>query len=213
MFITVEGIEGSGKTCLLEKLEQCLSAAKVDYLKTREPGSSWLGTALRPLLLQSGNQLEPAAELFMFLADRAQHVAEVIRPALAKGQVVLCDRYIDSTMAYQGYGRNLNRSLLADLNKLASSNLVPDLTLLLDLPAEQGLTRARLRNAQTDLEEAEGRFEDEQLDFHRRVRQGFLELAAANPRFVVLDAQCAKTKLADLAWQAVLAKNPQLGQA
>jgi len=212
MFITLEGIEGSGKTILLENLERHFKESGIAYMKTREPGSSWLGKSIRPLLLQSGNQLAPTAELFLFLADRTQHVEDVIRPALEAKKLVICDRYIDSTHAYQGYGRNFDHELLSRFNELASQNLLPDLTLLLDLPVEIGLHRARLRNTQAgSLDQDEGRFEEESLDFHRRVRQGFLDLARVCPRFVILDATQDPLKVGEQAWQAIKVKQAGSG--
>lgn len=207
MFLTVEGVEGSGKSTLLGALAARLEAEGHAVLRTREPGGSVLGTRLRPLLLNAGQALEPEAELFLFLADRAQHVAEAIRPALDAGTLVLCDRYADSTIAYQGYGRGMDLDRLHALNDFATGGLRPDLTLLLDLPAETGLRRAMRRNAATGLCQAEGRFESETLAFHERIRQGFLDLARRHPaRFCVLDALHAPSALAEQAWAAARAR-------
>ena len=189
MFITLEGIEGSGKSSVIADLAEFLRESGRDVLLTREPGGCALGTALRAHLLDARNTgLAPAAELFLYLADRAQHVREVIAPALKAGKVVLCDRYTDSTLAYQGYGRGHEVERLRSLNAFASGGLQPDLTLLLDLPAETGLARARARNELEGKVEAEGRFEAEDLAFHQRVRAGFLDLARHEPkRFLVVN--------------------------
>nr|WP_246198211.1 dTMP kinase [Solidesulfovibrio aerotolerans] len=175
---------------------------------TRQPGGCELGRTLRAILLsQKSSNLDDRAELFLYLADRAQHVAEVVRPALAAGQVVVCDRYVDSTVAYQGYGRGLDVALLTQLNEVAVAGLQPDLTLLLDLDAATGLTRAVARNDASGLAQSEGRFEAEHLDFHTRVRQGYLALAAAQPaRFVIIDAAPDPDYVAQAVWQAVAAR-------
>ncbi|WP_298068116.1 dTMP kinase [uncultured Mailhella sp.] len=190
MFLTVEGGEGAGKSTLIRLLAEALKARGLTCLCTREPGGCPLGLQIRPLLLQRAQTMNNRAELLLFLADRAQHVAEVIRPALERGEWVLCDRYSDSTIAYQGCGRGMDKDALQRLNDWASGGLWPDLTLLLDLPAEEGLARARARNGLTHREESEGRFESEALAFHQRIRQGFLERAARWPeRFCILDAR------------------------
>jgi len=200
MFITLEGIEGSGKSTLISQLYARLRNQGRSVLCTREPGGSALGTQLRPLLLTEGQKLDPHAELFLFLADRAQHLAEVIRPALAAGVWVLCDRYADSTIAYQGYGRGMDPEELQRLNEVAISGLWPDITLLLDLSAQEGLRRALARNELLSRSQTEGRFEAEDPAFHERVRQGFLHRAALSPRrFRILDATLPPEKLADQA--------------
>ena len=190
MFISFEGTEGVGKTTLIRKMHQYFEQQGKQVLLTREPGGCPLGEALRAQLLDMRNAgITPEAELFLYLADRAQHVHEVIAPALQAGKVVLCDRYSDSTLAYKGYGRGRDAALLRSLNEVASGGLKPDLTLLLDLPATGGLTRARARNVLENKVETEGRFEAEDLAFHCRVREGFLELARQEPaRFAVIDA-------------------------
>ncbi|MCH5276985.1 MAG: dTMP kinase [Desulfovibrionaceae bacterium] len=204
MFLTVEGVEGSGKSTLLTALAVRLEARGTTVLRTREPGGCPLGARLRPLLLSADWTPDPNAELFLFLADRAQHVAEVIRPALAAGAHVLCDRYADSTIAYQGYGRGMDLEWLQRLNDCATGGLWPDLTLVLDLPAEAGLLRAARRNEAQGLSQTEGRFEAESLAFHERIRQGFLDRARRFPgRFRVLDAALPPPALADQAWAAL----------
>lgn len=188
-FITFEGIEGCGKTTQLQRLAAKLQATGEAVLITREPGGCAIADALRAILLDSANHaMAPTTELLLYAAARAQHVAEVIRPALEAGRIVLCDRFSDATLAYQGYGRGLDRELIGELNRVATGGLNPDLTLLLDFPAEEGLERARQRNAGSDGPD-EGRFEAEALPFHRRVRDGYLALAAAEDRFRVIDAR------------------------
>ncbi|GAB1255106.1 dTMP kinase [Desulfovibrio falkowii] len=190
MFVTFEGIEGAGKSTAIDYLSDYLQARGHDPVLTREPGGSALGRRLRALLLdvRTGG-LASRAELFLFLADRAQHVTEVIRPALEAGQVVLCDRFTDSTLAYQGYGRGLDTEYLRSLNTAATGGLEPDLTLLLDLPVRCGLERAGERNRSAGMVIAEGRFDSESLDFHERVRRGYRALAEEEPeRFAIIDA-------------------------
>lgn len=189
MFITFEGMEGSGKSTALDRLCDLLSKAGRPYVRTREPGGSELGTALRALLLDARHQVAPEAELFLYLADRAQHVAQVIRPALSVGSLVLSDRYADSTIVYQGYGRGLDVRRLHELNEIAVGGLWPVRTILFDVEPETGMRRARSRNAEQGTEVSEGRFEAEDLAFHRRVRQGYLAWAERHPeRFSILDA-------------------------
>ena len=183
-FVTFEGIEGSGKSTHLRHLGTHLRGLGRGVLETREPGGTPAGAALRRLLLDGDAlPLTPLAELFLYCADRTQHVDEVIRPALAAGQVVLCDRFSDSTIAYQGHGRGLDLEALRALDARARGGLRPSLTFLLDCPVDEGLRRARGRAGPGD------RFERETMAFHERVRAGFLALAAAEPdRFCVLDA-------------------------
>jgi dTMP kinase len=174
--ITFEGVEGAGKTTLAQHLADWLRAQGVSVRLTREPGGSALGKHLRPLLLHE--PLDAWAELFLFLADRRQHTLQVILPALEQGAWVLCDRYADSTLVYQGYGRGLDIALIRRLNALATGDLTPDLTVLIDLPVEDALARANAPN----------RFEAETLAFHTRIREGYRQLARAEPRrFLVLD--------------------------
>jgi dTMP kinase len=189
MFISFEGMEGSGKSTVLERLCAALDKRGASYLRTREPGGSELGKSLRALLLDAGQQVAPEAELFLYLADRAQHVRQVIRPNLEQGRLVLSDRYADSTIVYQGYGRELPVERLLEFNQLAAGGLWPDLTLLFDLEPRVGLARARARNAACGTEVSEGRFEAEALAFHQRVREGYLVWAGRFPgRFRIIDA-------------------------
>ena len=184
LFITFEGVEGSGKTTQIRLLARLLRKYRIPYLATREPGGSRLSTHLRRWILNRLEyKLRPETELFLFLADRAQHVKEVIEPALAAGKVVLCDRFTDSTLAYQGGGRGFATGLLQTLNAAATDGLKPDVTLLFDLPVQVGLKRAWRRGKGKD------RMEREKLDFHRRVRRAFLRAARMEKkRFVVVDA-------------------------
>jgi dTMP kinase len=190
MFVTFEGIEGCGKSTQAELLKRWLERAGFEVLLSKEPGGSGLGRSLRAILLdRSSEGISPQAELFLYLADRAQHVAEVLRTSLQKGAVVIVDRFADSTLVYQGYGRGIDLEELRRLNALAVQGLWPEMTILLDLPAEQGLSRARSRNTESGSSDREGRFEAEDLSFHERIRRGYLELATAEPeRFCMLDA-------------------------
>lgn len=190
MFITLEGMEGCGKSTQCALLVEHFTRLGFDVLRTLEPGGSVLGKELRRILLDPANSdLSPVSELFLYLADRAQHVGTVIRPALAQDRVVICDRFADSTVVYQGYGRGLEPSLLRQLNDTAVQGLWPDATVLLDLAPEQGLRRALTRNMRENKARTEGRFEAESLVFHTRVREGYLTWAALNrERFLVVDA-------------------------
>ena len=169
MFITLEGMEGCGKSTQCALLVEHFTRLGFDVLRTLEPGGSVLGKELRRILLDPANSdLSPVSELFLYLADRAQHVGTVIRPALAQDRVVICDRFADSTVVYQGYGRGLEPSLLRQLNDTAVQGLWPDATVLLDLAPEQGLRRALTRNMRENKARTEGRFEAESLAFHTR---------------------------------------------
>ena len=208
MFITVEGIEGAGKSTFVGLLEAELRKRGVPLVKTREPGGCALGKQIRPLLLNTLQNISGRAELFLFLADRAQHVADTIRPALEHGQWVLCDRYADSTIAYQGYGRGMEPDQLQMLNDYATGGLWPEITFLLDLSVEEGLGRALTRNGRKGLSQSEGRFEAEAIAFHERIRCGFLERAERWPeRFCVLDATCSPGTLIGLAMKRLKKMN------
>ncbi|MDP2848625.1 MAG: dTMP kinase [Humidesulfovibrio sp.] len=183
MFITFEGIEGTGKSTQIALLKTHLEKQGHRVIVTCEPGGSRIGAELRRVLLSLENRdLCARAELFLYLADRAQHVAQVVRPALESGQIVLCDRFADSTVAYQAFGRGLDAELLHSLNTLAVDGLWPDLTILLDLEPEIGLTRAVARNHAENKTVAEGRFEAESLAFHGRVRAGYQAWAKRFPQ-------------------------------
>jgi dTMP kinase len=188
LFITFEGGEGAGKTSQLQALRSHLRAVGRDVVETRDPGGTPIGKQIRSLLLDPATGgIAAVTELFLYEASRAQLVHEVIRPALAAGRIVLCDRFTDSTVAYQGYGRGLDLDLIARLNALAADGLSPDLTFLLDLEPEVGLTRAAQRG--TPRPEQHDRIEGEILGFHQRVRAGYRAIAAAEPdRVILLDA-------------------------
>ena len=184
MFITFEGPDGSGKSTQLRMLASALREEGRDIVTTREPGGTEIGDQIRAVIMNMKNKaMDPRTELLLFNASRAQLVEELIRPSLAAGKIILCDRYADSTMAYQGYGHGLDKDELRRLLNFATGGLKPDLTLLFDISAEAGLKR-RLSN-----HDEWNRMDDYALQFHERVRGGFLELAAADPeRWVVLDA-------------------------
>jgi len=184
MFITLEGPEGAGKTTQLRALAGFLRECGYDVITTREPGGTPIGDQIRGVLHDTANvAMSPTAEVLLYAASRAQLVAEVIRPALAAGRVVLCDRYADSTMAYQGYGRGLDRDTLDALTAIATGGLRPALTLLLDMDVARGLARRR------DEGEEMNRLDLETIEFHSRVRAGYLALAAAEPqRWVLINA-------------------------
>lgn len=190
MFITVEGIEGSGKTTQLPGIVRWLQDRGFAVTATREPGSTRLGRRIREILLDAAIEgMDPLAELMLYMADRAQHVAKVVRPALDAGGVVVCDRYADATFAYQGFGRGLDMGLLTALHRKVLNDLKPDLTLLFDLPVETGLKRAWAAVHAGDRDEAQTRFEKEAAVFHHRVRDGYLTLAKADPdRYEIIDA-------------------------
>jgi len=190
LFISFEGIEGCGKTTQVELLAEFLSQRDIPHRVTREPGGTRLGKLIRKMLLDpTHREMEPLTELFLYAADRAQHIAQVIRPSLESRQWLICDRFADATTAYQGYGRGQDRTFIQQLNQWATQGLWPHLSLLLDCPVEMGLERARRRIIDTALEGREDRFEQQDLDFHQTVREGYLELAAQNSaRFRILDA-------------------------
>ena len=182
-FITVEGIEGVGKTTNISYVQQVLQSAGHEVVLTREPGGTPLGEAIRGLLLDPHYiGMDPVCELQLMFAARAEHLAQVIRPAIAEDQWVLCDRFTDATYAYQGGGRGIDTTIIARLEQLVQGDFRPELTLLLDVPVEVGLARASGRSDPD-------RFEQEKVDFFERVRQAYLEMAAAQPhRYRVIDA-------------------------
>jgi dTMP kinase len=187
IFLSFEGIEGSGKSTQVALLADALRAHNHEVVVTREPGGTPRGQILRQMLLDpTGPPLAPRAELLMMLADRAQHVQEIIGPSLSANKVVITDRFVDSTTAYQGYGRGFDQVLLQQLNALACDGYLPVMTFLMDLPAAEGLQRALHRRGETATAD---HFEAESVAFHERVREGFLAIARAEPhRVQVLDA-------------------------
>lgn len=201
VFLAFEGGEGTGKTTQLRVLTDELAGRGLEVVVTYEPGDTPVGARLRDLLLDPATSVTAQTEALLYAADRAEHVANVIAPALARGAVVITDRYIDSSIAYQGYGRGLDVGEVTRASVWATGGLLPDLTLLLDLPPEDGLRRARGRGGRAD------RLEAEALDFHARVREAFLALAAADPaRYAVIDAQGAPDQVADAVRLAVYRK-------
>lgn len=187
-FITFEGIEGSGKTTQIRLVSESLRSRGVDHLLTREPGGTPAGDAIRSLALRPGVDLGAACEMFLYAAARAEHLARVIRPALDAGRLVLCDRYADATVAYQGHGRGLGRETVERLGAFEALAVRPDRTILLDLEPAAALARARRRDR--DAGAVETRFEAEDLAFHARVREGYLDSARREPdRIAVVDAR------------------------
>ncbi|MFH1037592.1 MAG: dTMP kinase [PVC group bacterium] len=190
-FITFEGGEGSGKSTQARLLAGYLKQAGRDVVATREPGGTEIGDEIRGILLNPElTEMGNVTELLLLAASRAQNVCERIRPALERGAVVICDRFIDSTLAYQGYGRKFDLKLLASLNRLATGGVTPDLTILLDLSPEIGLARAKALDKAGSKKGEGDRIEQEDIEFHRRLRKGFLELAEKEPeRFRMIPVQ------------------------
>ena len=198
VFITFEGIEGSGKSTQISRLLQHLANSGRPVTLTREPGGTSIGDQIRSILLDPANRmLDPSAELLLYAASRAQHLRDVILPALGAGRIVLCDRFSDATLAYQGYGRGLSIATIRELDRIVTAGLRPRLTVLLDLAAETGVLRARGRNTSQGLG-GEARFENEDLTFHDRVRNGYLELARQEPeRIRVVNAARTPEEIQD----------------
>lgn len=197
LFITFEGVEGCGKSTQAKALGRKLRREGIPTILTHEPGDTPLGKEIR-LILKKRRTNAPSAitELLLFAASRAQLVTEIIRPNLEEGKVVLCDRFADSTLAYQGYGRGIDLTTIETINALAIQGLKPDLIILLDLLPESGLARRQAKRFD--------RFEQEGLDFHRRVRDGYLKLATRDPKhWLVIDATLPKLKIAKIIWEKV----------
>lgn len=197
-FISLEGVEGSGKTTQAGFLEQYLISSGVKVLLTKEPGGTQLGVAIRDVLLWPGTKgVTPMAELLLYSADRAQHLAEQVLPALNEGVVVITDRFSDSTIAYQGYGRGIDQELLSSLDVLAAGGLRPDLTILFDLDVVTGLNRKKAAGACD-------RMECEDISFHQRVRVGFRDIASRAPaRFETVDASLPESEIRDIVCKIV----------
>lgn len=199
-FISFEGMEGSGKSTQVKRLAELLSERGVPVVSTWEPGGSRICNRIREILLNPDfDEMDGRAELLLYLASRAQHVAEVIKPALNQGSVVLCDRYFDSTLAYQGFGRGIDLEKILEINAWATDAIVPDLTLFLDLPVEEGLERGTAGFAD--------RLERENIEFHRRIRAGYMKLAEMYPdRIKKVDAD----RLPEEVHQDILAQSKQI---
>ena len=203
LFITLEGPEGAGKTTQLKLLSKFLDEQAIEHVITRDPGGTGIGKPIRRILLNSESAVHPVTELLLYEADRAQNVSEIIIPNLQAGRVVFCDRYTDSTIAYQGYGRGLDRKLIDLLNEIASQGLRPDLTILFDIESSAGL--ARLHPSGHD------RLEKEALEFHHKVRSGYLQLVKDEPqRFKIIDAggamSAVQEQLKEIVMEAVNAR-------
>ena len=182
IFITFEGIEGCGKSTQIRILNDTLKAKGEDTVLTREPGGTAIGEKIRQVLLNADfKAMFPLTELLLYAAARCQHVGEVIRPALDQGKIVLCDRYADATTAYQGAARSIDKQFLKKIHQLSTNDLKPDLTLLLDCPVELGLQRTREREPELPEGASMDRFEKENLEFHQRVRNGYLQIAKEEP--------------------------------
>jgi dTMP kinase len=190
MFITLEGIEGSGKTTQIDFLVEYLEKLGLPCVTTREPGGTLIGKKIRTILLDpQSKKLDPTSELLLYMADRAQHINSLIKPSLAAGKTVICDRYFDATVVYQGFARELDIDVIKRLHELLFDNLKPDLTFLLDLAPREGLERAWKQLNDGQRSNGESRFEEETLVFHEKVRAGYLELAGLEPdRFRIIDA-------------------------
>ena len=197
LFITFEGGEGCGKSLQSRTLLGKLKRLAIASILIHEPGGTLLGERVRKLLKQTSNiVISPLTELLLFNASRSQLVSEIIQTSLEKGQIVICDRFTDSTLAYQHFGRGLDRRLVEEVNRIAAQGCRPDITFLLDVPPEIGLSRKR--------PDAQDRFELEDIDFHRKIRAGFLKMAAENPdRWIVIDSTLSRSEIAGLIWNSV----------
>ena len=210
MFITFEGPEGSGKTTQVRRLGEWLVARGRNVVVTKEPGGTPLADRIRAILLHPESTMDALTELLLYAASRRQHVVEVIRPSLERGAIVLCDRFTDATLAYQGFGRLLDLDKLRLLNDWVTGSLRPDLTLLYDIEENIGLSRAHSRNEATA--NNEGRIEAEDLRFHRRVREGYLVMAGAEPqRFAAIDAGGSIDQVFERTLEVLRKRVPELG--
>lgn len=201
-FITFEGIDGSGKTTQLHILAKWLREQGRDVIETLEPGGTAIGRQIRKILLDPANaDIQPRTELLLYFASRAQNVDQIIRPALEAGQIVLCDRFTDSTLVYQGAGRGIDPQTMLDLDRIACRGLKPDITFLIDIDLETSLARAKRRNERLG---SSDRLDEESAAFHERVRQGYLDLARSEPaRFVIIDGRAGITETASLLREAI----------
>ena len=203
IFITFEGIDGSGKTTQLQLLAARLRESGRCVVEAVEPGGTEIGRQVRAIVLDGRNtHLKPRAELLLYFASRAQNVEEVIKPALIAGHIVLCDRFTDSTLVYQGYGRGLGPDVVLALDKIACQGLKPDLTVFVDIDLDESLARARHRNVASS--SSETRLDDESREFHQKVRDAYLELAAReSQRFLVIDGAAPVDVVAARVWKEV----------
>lgn len=193
MLITFEGIEGSGKSTQVRLLQDVLTRQGHTVVATREPGGTAISDQIRTILLDARNSaMVSECELLLYYAARAQHVSQVILPALNSGGIVLCDRFTDATYAYQHFGRGLKSDILSVLDQFTLKDLRPNLTVLIDLPVETGLARAKSRAAALEVNAREERFENLKIEFHEKVRRGYLDLARKEPdRFLIVDGTLA----------------------
>lgn len=199
MFITFEGIDGSGKTTQIKLLSERLQSQGISVIVLREPGGNEISENIREVLLTSKHEIGVRAELLLFVAARAQLVEKVICPALDAGKLVICDRYIDSSVAYQGFGRGLSVAEVQECNKFATNNLVPDLTFFLDVPTDIGISRTSVRN-----EKVLDRIESAGESFFEKARKGYLSIAEIEPkRFIIIDAKATPEKIHEEIWSYV----------
>jgi len=205
LFITLEGIEGTGKSTQASRLATRLRGEGYECVLTREPGATAIGRQIRRIVLSPKNhRLCAESELGLYFSDRAQHLREVVWPALEAGKIVVSDRFTDSTLAYQGYGRGLSLRLIRSLDRIMTGSFRPHVTLLLDLSAEESLRRARRRNTQSVSHRKEGRFEEEELAFHNRVRRGYARLAKREPeRYVRVSVLGTAAEVHEALWTAL----------
>jgi dTMP kinase len=205
LFITFEGLDGCGKTTQIRLLAQALRDRGRAVVETAEPGGTDIGRQIRRILLDPANQaIHSRTELLLYFGSRAQNVEEVIRPSLSRGRDVICDRFTDSTVVYQGCGRGLDTQVILDLDRIACDGLAPDVTLLIDIDLATSIRRARRRNERAEV--SESRIDEESLAFHDRVRRGYLGLANQYPeRFRVINGRASIEEVAESVWKAVAA--------
>lgn len=201
LFITLEGGEGAGKTTQIKRIEELLNSHAIKTVVTREPGGTPEAEKIRALLVQrDGGNWSPEAETMLFFTARHMHLRDLIKPALVQGKMVICDRFTDSTRAYQCYGHGLNREFVEQVNRISIDGFSPDITFILDLPVKEGLQRSRNQNSASDdtSESTEDRFENMDLTFHEKLRAGFLDIAKKNrDRCHVIDAMQSKDQITD----------------
>lgn len=206
-FLTFEGVEGCGKSTQIHLLEKRLLVEGFSVFRTREPGGPPISEKIRDLLLDPANDaMQPLAEALLYQASRAQHVLQWIRPYLEQGYVVMCDRFFDASTAYQGVGRDLGKTLIQQLNLIATGGLQPDLTIIIDLPVEVGLQRGRKKSIELFPDGTGDRMERESVRFHNRVRQAYLELAESEERVVLIDGQQSIPEIEAEIYQTVYGK-------